>query len=238
MARSSGNARASGDKARNLETAIEIATEHDRILATASARQGSGGTGNLRLGQGFLSVRKAGLNMAWTQEREDLLRKLWLQGLSASQIAYVMAGITRNAVIGKAHRMGLPKRSPATSHRPKPRVQRGKPSLALVGARPAPRESIMEKQFQRGLGLALETGFQAEQGDRVTLMTLTSRTCKWPIGDPADADFHFCSHEAENGRSYCEFHHGLAYQGIRRRRPAAERAAAPIQVLPLRAIAV
>ena len=47
--------------------------------------------------------------MAWTTEREDLLRKLWLQGLSASQIAYVMAGVTRNAVIGKAHRMGLPK---------------------------------------------------------------------------------------------------------------------------------
>lgn len=75
--------------------------------------------------------------MSWTQEREDLLRKLWLQGLSASQIAYVMSGITRNAVIGKAHRMGLPKRSPATSQRPKVRVQRGKPSLACVGGRPA-----------------------------------------------------------------------------------------------------
>ena len=200
--------------------------------------RGSCGTGNLRVRTQVAYKRKAGLNMAWTQEREDLLRKLWLQGLSASQIAYVMAGITRNAVIGKAHRMGLPKRSPATSHRPKPRVQRGQPSLALVGARPAPRESIIEKQFQRSLGLGYEAGFQAEQGDRVTLMTLTSRTCKWPIGDPADADFHFCSHDAENGRSYCEFHHSLAYQGVRRRRQVAERRAAPVEALPLRAIAV
>ena len=181
--------------------------------------------------------------MAWTQEREDLLRKLWLQGLSASQIAYVMAGITRNAVIGKAHRMGLPKRSPATSHRPKPRVQRGKPSLAFVGGKPAPRDTASDVRYRHGLDY--ETAhkcFDVAQSDvaaedRITLMTLTSRTCKWPIGDPADADFHFCSQDAENNRSYCEFHHRLAYQGVRRRRPAEKTASAPV-ALPLRAIAV
>jgi GcrA cell cycle regulator len=181
--------------------------------------------------------------MAWTTEREDLLRKLWLQGLSASQIAYVMSGVTRNAVIGKAHRMGLPKRSPATSHRPKPRIQRGKPSLACVGGKPAVRDGLADRQPRSRYDLDLEaSAFEAEHAivsseDRVTLMTLTSKTCKWPIGDPADADFHFCSRDADNGRSYCEFHHRLAYQGIRRRRtsdaqPDVRRAA------PLRAIAV
>ncbi|WP_306026970.1 GcrA family cell cycle regulator [Stappia sp. MMSF_3263] len=181
--------------------------------------------------------------MAWTQEREDLLRKLWLQGLSASQIAYVMAGVTRNAVIGKAHRMGLPKRSPATSHRPKPRVQRGKPSLAFVGGKPAARDTASDVQYRRGLDFdTAHKSFDVAHSDvaaedRITLMTLTSRTCKWPIGDPADADFHFCSQDAENNRSYCEFHHRLAYQGVRRRRPAEKTASAPV-ALPLRAIAV
>ena len=73
---------------------------------------------------------------------------------------------------------------------------------------------------------------------RLNLLQLSESTCKWPIGDPADADFHFCSHEADNGRSYCEFHHSLAYQGVRRRRQTAERHAALVEAVPLRAIAV
>lgn len=171
--------------------------------------------------------------MSWTQEREDLLRKLWLQGLSASQIAYVMSGITRNAVIGKAHRMGLPKRSPATSQRPKVRVQRGKPSLACVGGRPAARAEVREAQVPDEFAAVLaKANFEAVEGprdvsERVTLMTLTSRTCKWPIGDPADPDFHFCSVDAESGRSYCDFHHRLAYRGQRR-------AAEPAKLAPMR----
>lgn len=182
--------------------------------------------------------------MSWTQEREDLLRKLWLQGLSASQIAYVMSGITRNAVIGKAHRMGLPKRSPATSQRPKMRVQRGKPSLACVGGRPAPRAAAAEPprrdEFQIALTQAnFEPSVRTSADDgRITLMTLTSRTCKWPIGDPADPDFHFCSVEAGSGRSYCDFHHALAYRGVRVRRPALTEVAAVARPVPLRAVAV
>ncbi|SDT90262.1 GcrA family cell cycle regulator [Stappia sp. ES.058] len=181
--------------------------------------------------------------MAWTTEREDLLRKLWLQGLSASQIAYVMAGVTRNAVIGKAHRMGLPKRSPSTSHRPKQRVQRGQPSLACVGGKPAVRDSAPDVRSTPRYDLDLEaSAFESEHSsvsseDRVTLMTLTSKTCKWPIGDPADADFHFCSRDADNNRSYCEFHHRLAYQGIRRRRSGATQPDVK-RIAPMRAIAV
>ena len=180
--------------------------------------------------------------MSWNQEREDLLRKLWLQGLSASQIAYVMSGITRNAVIGKAHRMGLPKRSPATSQRPKVRVQRGKPSLACVGGRPSARPDVREAPVRDEFAFALaKANFEAVQGprdasERVPLMTLTSRTCKWPIGDPADPDFHFCSVDAESGRSYCEFHHRLAYRGQRRRAETVE--TAPARQARIEAIAV
>ncbi|MHC5654676.1 GcrA family cell cycle regulator [Stappia sp.] len=185
--------------------------------------------------------------MSWTQEREDLLRKLWLQGLSASQIAYVMAGVTRNAVIGKAHRMGLPKRSPATSQRPKVRVQRGQPSLAFVSGRPAQRPVTGEDtarhaardEFDVALAQAnFEASCASPAGeDRITLMTLTSRTCKWPIGDPSDDDFHFCSAGADGAKSYCEFHHRLAYRGIRTRRATPRAESAVPAALPVRALA-
>lgn len=166
--------------------------------------------------------------MAWTSEREDLLKKLWLQGLSASQIAYMMDGFTRNAIIGKAHRLNLPKRTPATSSRPKTRRVRAQPSLARIGgashtgARAA--STVTELRLRTSLDLEIErsiferehAGIQAE--DRVTLMTLGSRTCKWPIGEPGSDDFHFCSRDAEGNGSYCGFHHRLAYRNVRRRR--------------------
>ena len=193
-----------------------------------------------------MASEERGLTMAWTQEREDLLRKLWLQGLSASQIAYVMAGVTRNAVIGKAHRMGLPKRSPSTSHRPKPRVQRGKPSLAFVSGKPAPKPAPADIRYRKRVDLDVEQSiFETEHSsvsaeERRTLMTLTARSCKWPIGDPAEPDFHFCSRDADHGRSYCELHNRMAYQDVRRRRRRAEQVEEPAeapQPLPLRAAA-
>src|SRR5690606_22258435 len=141
---------------------------------------------------------------------------------------YVMDGFTRNAVIGKAHRLGLPKRSPATSSRVTQRRVRHKPSLASVGSEPAPRTAsitnLADVRYRTQVERELERSiFESENssaasGDRITLMTLTSRTCKWPIGDPGDEDFHFCSRNAELGGSYCAFHHRLAYQGVRRRR--------------------
>lgn len=166
--------------------------------------------------------------MGWTVEREDLLKKLWLQGLSASQIAYMMEGFTRNAIIGKAHRLNLPKRSPSTSARPKTRRTRSKPSLArIAGSTSATARLPMspcESRYYSLADLELERSiFETEHAsvsaeDRITLLTLGSRTCKWPIGDPGDADFHFCSREAQSSGSYCSFHHRLAYQGVRRRR--------------------
>lgn len=164
--------------------------------------------------------------MVWTPEREDLLKKLWLQGLSASQIARTMDCFTRNAIIGKAHRLNLPKRSPATRSSPKPRRLRAKPSLARIGsmtmASPRPPVHYREAALRGEPALDCEPlplengGFSLPQS-HVTLMELKHNTCKWPIGDPGDPEFHFCSRGADSGKSYCEFHHRLAYRSLRGR---------------------
>ena len=122
--------------------------------------------------------------MAWTEKRIETLKKLWLEGLSASQIAAKLGeGVTRNAVIGKAHRLGLASRpSPVKTEsaaKPKPKP-----------ARPAP----------------------VEKPARVTLLNLTERMCKWPIGHPGDAEFHFCGRKSLPGQPYCAHHAAMAYQ--------------------------
>lgn len=173
-----------------------------------------------------------GLDMTWTNEREDLLRKLWRQGLSARQIAYVIAGVTRNAVIGKAHRMGLPKRSATMNRRPRQRPVRGRPSLACIGGAAVAEDvelaggggaAELSARIERELARAsFEAGRSgASQQDWGKLMTLTGGVCKWPIGDPVDPDFRFCNCRAEGSRPYCDFHLQLAYRGRRRRRSAA-----------------
>ena len=113
--------------------------------------------------------------MSWTDERVDVLKQLWDEGKTASQIAAVL-GITRNAVIGKAHRIGV-------SRRPSP-IKRRKPGA--------------------------------------TILELTDRMCKWPIGDPRDSDFRFCGKPTKNGLPYCEDHCLQAYQqpSSRRRAPS------------------
>lgn len=182
--------------------------------------------------------------MTWTSEREDLLRKLWRQGLSARQIAYVIAGVTRNAVIGKAHRMGLPKRSVTMTRRPKQRPVRGRPSLACIGGAQAAAlaqdaglateaaavemTARIERELVRASFEAGRSG--ASEQDWGKLMTLTGGVCKWPIGDPVDPDFRFCNCPAEDSRSYCAFHLRLAYRGRRRRSGAAAAARAGAEI--------
>lgn len=121
--------------------------------------------------------------MAWTDKRIDTLKKLWLEGLSASQIAARLGeGVTRNAVIGKAHRLDLAARpSPVKAEPAKP---------AAKPARAAP----------------------AEKPQRVTLLKLTERMCKWPIGHPGEPEFHFCGRRSQPGQPYCAHHASMAYQ--------------------------
>lgn len=148
--------------------------------------------------------------MAWTDERVELLKKLWAEGLSAAQIANKMGGVTRNAVIGKVHRLGLSGR--ATPAKP----QRG--CSAPVerkeeGAEKAPprevKSVIPEPEFAAPLVL--------ESGARSTVSTIKNNMCKWPLGDPAKDDFHFCGQPTLSGKSYCAYHAHLAFQPPQRR---------------------
>jgi GcrA cell cycle regulator len=139
--------------------------------------------------------------MAWTDERVEQLKKLWAEGLSASQIARTMGDVTRNAVIGKIHRLGMSGRgSPGRSDRPR-HVTMPKPSVKPVLVKPA----------------TVEEPVVLENGDFATVMTIGDHMCKWPIGDPGDSDFRFCGRNAKPGLPYCEGHAQLAYQPAQRK---------------------
>ena len=136
--------------------------------------------------------------MSWTDERVEQLKQLWSDGLSASQIARQLGGVTRNAVIGKVHRLGLAGRAtPARTERPRVAVQR-----RTVRPRPAPvvQQPIVEK-----------APLIDEHGRKTTVLTINDRMCKWPIGDPSSDDFTFCGRRASEG-PYCVEHARVAYQ--------------------------
>ena len=173
--------------------------------------------------------------MAWTDERVEQLKKLWSEGLSASQIASRLGEVTRNAVIGKVHRLGLAGR--ATVSRPK--VLRPR-QVASDTARTGKRNNRMQR-YQTGPGGARE-GFPAFGADGVTpepytrtfeelvipleerasILSLKETSCRWPIGDPQHDEFHFCGKGKLDGLPYCEFHARRAFQPAqsRRREPA------------------
>src|SRR5690242_570506 len=145
--------------------------------------------------------------MSWTDERVELLKKLWSDGLSASQIAAELGGITRNAVIGKVHRLGLSGRAKSpSSAAPRPRKARA-PGMLRV-SRPTMRGNT---------ALAFEYEPEPEPElieipieQRKTLLQLNERTCRWPIGDPGSTDFFFCGGESANELPYCAYHSRVA----------------------------
>ena len=170
--------------------------------------------------------------MSWTDERVELLRRLWTEGLSASQIAAKLAqGVTRNAVIGKVHRLNLSGRAPQPrSATPRaPRKQRepshpgraiGMPSMPSSGnhalkALPRPQPSPRPAALPEPLPVRL---VDLAKGGRVTILHLSDKTCKWPIGDPGHEEFCFCGHGPREGSPYCEYHARLAYQPLQDRR--------------------
>lgn len=154
--------------------------------------------------------------MAWTPERVEKLTKLWNDGLSASQVAAELGGVTRNAVIGKVHRLGLSGRSKTTTNsRPK-----AKRSPAANGTRkPARKGNVSARQNgSRGNAVSVATPSRAtptleEPASRkLRLEELTEHTCRWPHGDPQEHDFSFCGHKPNSASPYCEYHYQLAYQ--------------------------
>jgi GcrA cell cycle regulator len=158
--------------------------------------------------------------MAWNDERVEQLKKLWAEGLSASQIASKMGGVTRNAVIGKVHRLGLSGRAaPAKPQRGRS-FERMDDEFYTIRREPAMmRPIIPEPEFTAPVVL--------ETGDKATVATLKNNMCKWPVGDPAKDDFHFCGQGTPTGKSYCAYHAHLAFQPAQPRKVAERRADAP-----------
>jgi GcrA cell cycle regulator len=221
--------------------------------------------------------------MSWTDERVETLKRMWAEGQSASQIAKELGGVTRNAVIGKVHRLGLSNRggaeeetaveetpaakAPEPAPRPEraaeaarpeapreaPRAETARPDAPRpeapsaaeaaqpAAARPAPqpaaevpavapipaRKAIIpagqplppQPSLNEISPEALASVREVEKRARkLTLMELTERTCKWPIGDPATEDFWFCGLPSVAGKPYCEAHVGVAFQPMSARR--------------------
>jgi GcrA cell cycle regulator len=169
--------------------------------------------------------------MNWTDERVELLRKLWAEGLSASQIAAQLGGVSRNAVIGKVHRLKLSSRGRAA---PTQARQKKTKTAATKAAKPASPPSRPVPQTIGATALKIEYDEEpaprpvARVDDSVVvpisrhlkLVELTDRTCKWPNGDPLNEDFHFCGNASKESGPYCAYHARLAYQPVSERRRA------------------
>ena len=182
--------------------------------------------------------------MSWTDERVDVLKKMWGEGQSASQIAKALGGVTRNAVIGKVHRLGLSNRTggggatkpgtkdraakpaPTATSATRPEVAQSAPQPArkpviplrrpiIPAGQPLPPQPSANEISPEALASVREVEKKAK---RIGLMDLTERTCKWPIGDPATDDFWFCGLSVQTGKPYCEAHVSVAFQPMSSRR--------------------
>lgn len=150
--------------------------------------------------------------MGWTDERVETLKKLWLDGLSASQIAKQLGGVTRNAVIGKVHRLGLSGRA-APSKPARPTFKAPRAPRPAVAPPSAPRR-IAEPSAASAAAAPVPTSparYIDEAPGSATVLTLGAHMCKWPIGDPATEGFTFCGRRSADG-PYCTEHAQVAYQ--------------------------
>lgn len=170
------------------------------------------------------------MTWTWTEERVELLKRLWSEGLSASQIAAELGGVTRNAVIGKVHRLGLSGRAKAPASAA-PRQRKPRPAVAASYARPAASRPVtrganaLATEALPYLDHEMEAEAEPElvdnvipMGQRCTILQLSDATCHWPIGDPGSAEFFFCGGKSATGLPYCTYHARIAYQPVQDRR--------------------
>ncbi|MDR3373702.1 MAG: GcrA family cell cycle regulator [Ancalomicrobiaceae bacterium] len=167
--------------------------------------------------------------MSWTDERVEQLKKLWSDGFSASQIAAELGGVTRNAVIGKVHRLGLSGRAKTPVAQPArakkaPARQPGNPhirphgGLDSVGNTALKIDFVPQSKPQIVVQPKIFTLSDAPLVENAGILELTEATCKWPVGDPGDQSFHFCARRSESGIPYCGYHARVAYQPVSDRR--------------------
>ncbi|WP_375611421.1 MULTISPECIES: GcrA family cell cycle regulator [unclassified Bartonella] len=175
--------------------------------------------------------------MGWTCERVELLKKLWSEGLSASQIAAQLGGVSRNAVIGKVHRLKLPGRgktvqgsttraqkTPVGSSSPSsPRVRRNTSTVSPINTSSVSiEETALKTEFVvedvKEVDMSTKSNVVVPISRQLNLLQLSENTCRWPVGDPLSADFHFCGADSDENSPYCAFHAKLAFQPISERR--------------------
>jgi GcrA cell cycle regulator len=157
----------------------------------------------------------------WSEERVELLKRLWGDGLSASQIAGQLGGgVTRNAVIGKVHRLGLAGRvkpgAPAPVPAPPVAARRPKPEQPVPAPSAAPLPPVLTALNGGAPPVAASPAIPVSQ--RVTIMELRESMCRWPMGDPTSPEFRFCGARAITGLPYCTHHAQVAYQPATERR--------------------
>lgn len=167
----------------------------------------------------FAWLPSARTHSEWTDARIDILKALWVQGMSASRIAAEIGGVSRNSVIGKVHRLKLAKRisTPRERQPPKPRIHKRQRFREVP---PMPIENtgavLIGPLIQNGEGDPSVMPDQRRPGSlSCTLMELTNQTCRWPLWDDAKPEHLFCGAsgaDLENKLPYCPHHSRMAYQ--------------------------
>jgi GcrA cell cycle regulator len=180
--------------------------------------------------------------MSWTDERVEILTKMWAEGNSASQIAKELGGVTRNAVIGKVHRLGLSNRATTTTSNKSESKAKSSPKSSSRAKQKSRKVDVAEPKSDNVTSLrrqiipagqplppqpsANEISPEAlarvseieKKAKKLSLLELTEKTCKWPVGYPATEDFWFCGLATQSGKPYCEAHVGVAFQPMNSRR--------------------
>ena len=153
----------------------------------------------------------------WSEHRTETLKRLWLDGLSASQVAMTLGGgVTRNAVLGKVHRLGIVGRGTPSAPRGNARQDRRTGPRTPRPSKPNDCPAAARNTLKPRIGAVItsrptERVYVERHTPSLGLIGLSSRTCKWPIGDPQADDFGFCGRRVETG-PYCSDHAVAAYR--------------------------
>ena len=157
--------------------------------------------------------------MAWTDEMVEDLKRMWHEGLTTGEIGKRL-GVSKNSIVGKVHRLNLSGRpSPikkkeedgisAQPQKPKEEKKAAKSAPAPEPeAKTAVKENTAAKQESRSF---CPTAEERGKSGKTMLTDLDNHTCRWPLGDPKDENFHFCGKKVKIGQTYCEEHANIAY---------------------------
>lgn len=158
--------------------------------------------------------------MAWTDEMVDQLREMWKQGLTTGEIGKRL-GVSKNSIVGKVHRLGLSGRpspikkkdgSDVVAEKKEPVENITKTTKTKIEKTPAPKaEKKVEEKVEIEEKIEISTSVSHHHNGKTSLTDLDNHTCRWPIGDPKDENFHFCGRKVRIGQTYCDEHANIAY---------------------------